>query len=120
MARRQAPANRENEDIPALGSALATFLKASGLDAAIKHPQIEAAWERTVGPEILQHTRVLGFRKGTLEIGVDSSALMSEIGFHRAALLDDLRREIKRPVIAGISFSLIAMQETDERTAETT
>ena len=119
MARRRTLNPPEAESVATLGTALAAFLKASGLEGAVKHAQLDAAWSRIVGPEITHHTRVLGFRKGTLEIGVDSSALMSEIRFHRSALLGDLQREVRRPAIAGISFSLIPTQDNDDRPAET-
>jgi predicted nucleic acid-binding Zn ribbon protein len=117
--RRQGPARPEENSVATLKSALTAFLKANGLQSAAKHRQLDAAWARIVGPEILRHTRVLGFRKGTVEIGADSSALMNEIRFHRTALLGDLQREIQRPAITGISFSLIPTQERDEGPAET-
>ena len=63
---------------------------------------------------ILQSDARLGFRKGVIEIGVASSALMSDIHFHKAALLADLRREIRRPAISGISFRVAPIQECHE------
>ena len=119
MQRRQKPAGPEEKPVTPLKSALNAFLKANGLQGAVKHPQLDSAWGRIVGPEFVRHTRVLGFRKGTVEIGVESSALMNEIRFHRAALLADLQREIRRPAITRISFSLIPTQESDEGPAET-
>lgn len=119
MERRQSPVWPEEKPVTTLKSALGAFLKANGLQGAAKHPQLDSAWDRIVGPEFVRHTRVLGFRKGVVEIGVDSSALMNEIRFHRAALLSDLQREIRRPAITGISFSLIPTQECDEGPSET-
>jgi len=109
----------EEKPAATLQSALGAFLKANGLQRAGRHRQFEAAWDRIVGLELARHTRVLGFRKGTIEIGVESSALMNEIRFHQAALLMDLQREVPRPAITRISFSLIAMQERDDGSAET-
>jgi hypothetical protein len=43
---------------------------------------------------------------------------MNEIRFHQAALLGDLQREIQRPAITRISFSLIPTQECDEGPSE--
>ena len=119
MERRHGPGWPEEKPVATLKSALSAFLKANDLQSAAKHPQLESAWGRIVGPEFVRHTRVLGFRKGTVEIGVDSSALMNEIRFHRTALLADLQREIKRPTITGISFSLMPTQECDEGPSET-
>ena len=78
----------EEKPVATLKSALNAFLKANGLQGAGKHLQLESAWGRIVGPELVRRTRVLGFRKGIVEIGVESSALMNEIRFHRSALLD--------------------------------
>ena len=74
---------------------------------------------RIIGPEFAGRTRVLGFRKGVVEIGVASSALMSDIRFHQAALLGDLRREVRRPAISGISFTVAPIQECDEGSPRT-
>jgi len=119
MQRRPRPPSPEEKPVTSIKSALSAFLRANGLQGAAKHPQLESAWARIVGPEFVRHTRVLNFRKGTVEIGVESSALMNEIRFHRAALLADLQREIRRPAITRISFSLIPTQESDEGPAET-
>ena len=118
MERRRQPAWPEEKPVATLKSALSAFLKANGLQGAVKHPQLDSAWGRIVGLEFVRHTRVLSFRKGTVEIGVDSSALMNEIRFHRTALLGDLQREIRRPAITGISFSLMPMQESNDETSE--
>jgi hypothetical protein len=119
VQRRRGPNRPEENPVTPIKSALSEFLKANKLWGAPKHPLLESAWNRIVGPEFVRHTRVLGFRKGTVEIGVESSALMNEIRFHRAALLADLQREIPRPAITRISFSLIPTQESDEGPAET-
>jgi predicted nucleic acid-binding Zn ribbon protein len=119
VARYPTPTWPEEEPATTLKSALGRFLKANGLQGAGKRQQLESAWSRIVGLELVRHTRVLGFRRGTVEIGVESSALMNEIRFHQAALLADLQREAPRPAITGISFSLIPMQERDEGPAET-
>jgi predicted nucleic acid-binding Zn ribbon protein len=119
VQRRPKPNWPEEKPVTPIKSVLSEFLKANNLRGGAKHPLLERAWARIVGPEFVQHTRVLGFRKGSLEIGVESSALMNEIRFHRAALLADLQREVPRPAITRITFSLIPTQESDEGPAET-
>ena len=94
-----------------LGEALHGFLRSSGLDTMIKHPEMHEVWQRTVGPDIAGHTRLSRFQGGVLEIAVDSSALLADIEFHRAALLTDLRREIRKPFVASIRFVLKPMQD---------
>jgi hypothetical protein len=51
------------------------------------------------------------FQRGVLEIAVDSSALLNDIQFHKAALLQDLRREVKKPFISSIFFVHKPQQE---------
>jgi predicted nucleic acid-binding Zn ribbon protein len=119
VQRHPKPGGPEENAVTPLKSALGAFLKANGLQGAVKHPELDKVWARIVGSEFAQHTCVRSFRKGTVEIGVESSALMNEIRFHRAALLADLQREIRRPAITRISFSLIPTQERDDGPTET-
>jgi hypothetical protein len=119
VARHPASPWPEEKPVATLKSALSAFLKANGLQGAGKHPQLDSAWAHIVGLEFVRRTRVLGFRKGIVEIGVESSALMNEIRFHQAALLGDLQREVRRPAIIGISFSLIPTRECDDGPTET-
>jgi len=87
-----------------IGDALGGFLQHSGLAGLMKHPELHEAWQKTVGTDIADHARVSRFQRGALEIAVDSSALLSDIQFHKAALLQDLRREVKKPFISSIVF----------------
>jgi predicted nucleic acid-binding Zn ribbon protein len=97
-----------------IGRALEGFLEQSGLSTALKYPKIHEVWKNVVGETFAEHTRVSAFRRGILEISVDSSALLSDIQFHRAALLRDVQREVKRPFVSRISF-VLAHWEDDER-----
>jgi len=99
----------------ALGDAVQSFLRSRGLDILIKYPDVVSAWERVVGPDLAEHTRVVGFKRGVLEVSVDSSALMNEIGFSRATLLRALQGEIRKPFVSGIAFVLkTAREENDD------
>ena len=110
---RRHPDLRESETEQPLGDSLETFLRESGLRFMLKHPELHTVWEEVVGPEIAAHTRVSAFRGGTFEVAVDSSTLMHEIQFHRAALLQDLRERIRRPFIARIRFVVRPEKEND-------
>ena len=98
--------------------ALEGFLRESGLAAAMKYPGIHDAWERIVGAEIAGRVRVSAFRRGTLEIAADSSAMLNDLQFHQAALLKDLQREVKRPHISRLAFVLDTDRKEDERKDE--
>ena len=97
-----------------LGQALKTFLRTSGLGTLLKHSHIIKTWQQIVGPEISTHTRLVAFRRGTVEIAVDSSALRNELEFSRQRILTQLQQEIKKPFIARVSFILRPIQEDDD------
>ena len=89
-----------------LGQALGNFLESSGIASLLKYPALSTAWEQVAGPGIAAHTRVYAFHRGRLEIAVDSSALMNEIEFNRNVLLNQIRRNLKKPFVSNIMFVL--------------
>jgi len=94
-----------------LKDALNRFLKSSGMESLIKYPALTTAWNKFVGEEIAEHARIWSFRRGTLEIAVDSSSLMNDIEFSRGRLLRALQNEVKRPFVARLSFVLKPSQD---------
>ena len=98
-----------------LGSALKQFLQHSGLNAFIEHPSIAMAWNRILDAETAGHTHIASFKRGTLEVAVDSSALMNEMEFMRANLLERMRVEIRKPFINRLVFVLKAAQNSNEQ-----
>ncbi|GEM_PF-1822693 len=109
--RRQSSGWPEERRAVPLGDALGGFLKHSGLTSLMKFPELHDAWQKTVGEDIAGHTRVSRFQRGALEIAVDSSALLNDLQFHKAALLQDLRREVQKPFISSIFFAHKPHQE---------
>lgn len=56
---------------------------------------IEKAWAEAVGPELEPHTRVLGLRRGVLEVEVNNAVLLQELAhFHKRGLLQRLRDQL--------------------------
>jgi predicted nucleic acid-binding Zn ribbon protein len=56
---------------------------------------LERAWNAAVGPDYAAHTRVLGLRRGVLEVEVNSAALFQELAhFHKQRLLKALREKL--------------------------
>jgi len=115
MPRPEKAGREKNAAATQMADALQGFLCKSGLAAAIKHPGIHDVWQRIVGPELAKHTRVTAFRRGVVEVAADSSALLNDLQFHRAALLKDFQREVKRPCISRIVFVLMADRNEDEQ-----
>lgn len=97
-----------------LSGAIGEFLQTSGIAVMLKHPQLQEVWQRTVGEEIGAHARIMAVRHGVLEIAVDSSALMTDIQFHKAALLKDLRSAVRKPYIQNIQFIVKPLQDSDD------
>ena len=89
-----------------LGEALERTLRKQGLLSCAKHVSLYDAWTSIVGAGFAGRTRIAAFKRGILEIEVDSSALMTEIQFYRKALLQDLREKVRTPFISRISFIL--------------
>jgi predicted nucleic acid-binding Zn ribbon protein len=113
QGRRPRKAEKPKES-PQLGAVLEEFLRSSGLVTLMRHPAVHEAWQKTVGPELAEHTRILGFRHGTLEVAVASSALMNDIQFHRAAILQDLQASVRKPFISRIQFVLKSFDQEDD------
>ena len=89
-----------------LGEALERALRKQGILGCTRHASLYDAWKSTVGAEFADRTRIASFKRGNLEIEIDSSAMMTEIQFYRKALLQDLREKVRKPFISRISFVL--------------
>jgi predicted nucleic acid-binding Zn ribbon protein len=56
---------------------------------------IEQAWEEIVGPQWAKQSRVLGLRRGILEVEVNNAILLQELAhFHKRRLLGQLRTRL--------------------------
>lgn len=66
---------------------------------------LERAWEEALGPAHAGHTRVLGMRRGTLEVEVDNGVLLQELAhFHKRRLLEELRRRLPDTTVSDLRF----------------
>ena len=67
--------------------------------------RLEVAWADAVGEELLKNTRVLGLKRGVLEIDVKNAVLMSELTqFHKRGLLAKLRKTLAGVTLTDIKF----------------
>ncbi len=67
--------------------------------------RLESAWAEVVGPELLKNTRVLGLKRGVLEVDVKNAVLMSELTqFHKRGLLAKLRKVLAGVTLTDIKF----------------
>ncbi len=114
MSSTRAARSVESRDPAPLGGALDEFLRESGISLLLKYPRLHEAWRGIVGEEVGAHARITAFRNGVLEVAVDSSARMTDIRFHKAALLKDLRAALRKPYIQNIHFILKPLQDNDD------
>ena len=91
--------------IDSLGSVLKKYLKKSGLNSRLKHPELYTVWQKALGRSG-EHTQIVGVRSGKLEVEVDSAALLQELEFQRHLLLKVLQAEVASPFVTAIQFRL--------------
>jgi len=66
---------------------------------------LERAWAEACGPEAARHTRILGLRRGTLEVEVAGSVLMQELAnFQKRQLLQKLQTALPSEKITDLRF----------------
>jgi len=101
-------APRKRRPISTLKDAINSFLRKSGLDRLTAHDQLDRAWVEAVGPEVARHTRMSRtIRRGVLNVEVDSSVLLAELGgFRKPEILLVLREQFRREYIEDIRFKL--------------
>ena len=96
-----------------LDDAVGAFMDRSGLKRRMKYTAIYGVWDRALR-EDAEHTRVVSVRGGSLEVMVDSAALLHKLEFQRLDLVRLLQAEVSKPYITRILFRLGAPNE--ERT----
>jgi predicted nucleic acid-binding Zn ribbon protein len=91
---------------------LARLFTARGWGRRQARLHVERAWSAVVAPEHAVHTRVMGLRRGVLEVEVDSAALLQEIAhFHKRRLLEALRERLPAEFLKELRFRAGSWQE---------
>jgi hypothetical protein len=71
------------------------------------HARLVDAWKTAAGSPIAGATRVLGVRRGVLQIAVGNSPLLSElVAYHKSSLLAVLSRDCPELKIRDLKFVL--------------
>jgi hypothetical protein len=67
--------------------------------------RLESAWVSAAGEKISHETRVLGLRRGVLEVEVRGAVLLAELAqYHKRGLLAKLRDRLKGTTLSDIKF----------------
>ena len=90
-----------------LADALSEVVSLRGLARVGGDRQLAESWEHVSGPQIAARTRVIGIKRGVLQIGVDNAPLLSElISFHQNEFLKQLQGKFPVLKIRDLKFVL--------------
>lgn len=88
-----------------LGEILSRLFAARGWGRRQGRLHLERAWEESIDPQFAGQTRVLGLRRGVLEVEVANSALLQELAhFHKRRLLERLRPRLPGTTLTDLRF----------------
>lgn len=91
--------------IEPLGEVLARMIAARGWGRRQARLHLERAWAAAIGPDQESHTRVLGLRRGVLEVEVNTPVLLQELAsYHKRKLLAKLREQLPNHTVTDLRF----------------
>jgi predicted nucleic acid-binding Zn ribbon protein len=84
---------------------LARLFTARGWGRRQARLHLERAWAAAVPPHYAAHTRVLGLRRGVLEVEINGAAILQELAhFHKRHLLEVLRERLPGHTLKELRF----------------
>ncbi len=95
---------RKSRDVKSAGELLARVVARRGFTQGAFDSELQAAWQQAVGEEFAGKTRATRIRRGMLEIIVDSSPALQQLGFVRNQLLADIQAAMPDAAIKGLTF----------------
>lgn len=84
--------------------ALEQMVTAYGHTDKMQEMQIKDAWQRCMGPFIIQHTRSISYQKGKLTVFVDSSVIRSEMHMVQSNIIQKLNQQLRQELVKQIEF----------------
>lgn len=78
----------------AIGDALISYLRESGLEQSVLDVQIEEVWPRVMGDVVNQLTRKVEVKDGVLYVRVNSAALKTQLFENRFELVRKLNEAV--------------------------
>lgn len=87
-----------------LAGVLPRVLRQLGLEEGLLGWRAVHEWEQVVGPRVARHTRAVAFRDGVLQIEVEGSAWMHELGFLKTDLMRKVNRQLGSRLVRNIRF----------------
>lgn len=97
--------NDGNRGPESIADILGRLFVARGWGRKTDRLRLEAAWARAAGDHLAPRTRVLGLRRGVLEIEVRGAVLLAELAqFHKRGLLTRLRAALPGVTLTDLKF----------------
>lgn len=89
----------------ALKEILSRLFTARGWGRRQGRLHLEKAWAAAIGADEAERTRVIGWRRGTLEVEVSDGILLQELAqFHKRRLLETLRSSLPGVTVTDLRF----------------
>ena len=90
-----------------LGDVVKRIVRGSARRGSRSHEEAGAKWAEVVGAEVAARTRVTGYDRRVLRIGVESSALLAELaGFYKQGILESLQSGERPLPVVDVRFEL--------------
>ena len=80
------------------------LLRDLGLEDGVRGWQAVEEWPSLVGPRVARHSRAVGFQAGVLQVEVEGSAWMHELGFLKRQLLRTVNQHLGSDGVRDIRF----------------
>jgi len=90
--------------VESLSGVLPRVFKQLGLEEGLLGWRAVHEWEQAVGPRIARHTRAVAFREGVLQVEVEGSAWMHELGFLKTDLMRKVNRHLGSRRVKNVRF----------------
>jgi predicted nucleic acid-binding Zn ribbon protein len=87
-----------------LSGLLPRVLKQLGLDEGLLGWRAVREWEQIVGPRVGRHSRAVAFHEGVLQVEVEGSAWMQELGFLKRDLVRKVNRHLGSRLVRDVRF----------------
>ena len=87
-----------------ISGVLPRVFKQLGLEEGLLGWRAVREWEQAVGPRVARHTRAVAFHEGVLQVEVDGSAWMQELGFLKPDLMRKVNRHLGSRLVRNVRF----------------
>ncbi len=90
-----------------ISEAMSELISLRGIARIQGNAELRSAWKAVAGENFVSQTRVIGLKRGVLQIGVSNAPALSELAsFHKNNILSTLKKEHSELKIRDIKFLL--------------